>query len=42
MVTERLTALGWQVLTVWECDTRDVMALDALAWEVLAAQTTPR
>jgi DNA mismatch endonuclease (patch repair protein) len=41
-VTERLTALGWQVLTIWECEVRDEMALDALAWAVLAAPDMPR
>jgi DNA mismatch endonuclease, patch repair protein len=41
-VTERLTALGWQVLTIWECEVRDEMALDALAWAVLAAPAMPR
>lgn len=41
-VTERLAALGWQVLTIWECEARDEMTLDALAWEVLAAPATPR
>lgn len=41
-VTERLTALGWQVLTIWECEAREEMKLDALAWEVLAAPATPR
>lgn len=37
VVLEKLTALGWQVLTIWECQTKDEVELDALAWAVLAA-----
>lgn len=32
----KLTALGWQVFTVWECETRNELDLDHLAWAVLA------
>lgn len=41
-VAERLTSLGWKVLTIWECEARDEMALDALAWAVLAVPAMPR
>ena len=39
---DRLTALGWQVFTIWECQTKDELALDALAWAVLAIQPIVR
>ncbi len=32
----RLKELGWQVMTVWECQSRTELALDSLAWAVLA------
>ena len=35
-VSHRLTALGWQELVIWECETRNPEALDALAWAILA------
>jgi DNA mismatch endonuclease (patch repair protein) len=31
-----LNELGWQPLVIWECETRDVHALDRLVWLVLA------
>lgn len=40
-VADRLTSLGWQVMTIWECETRDELALDALAWAVLAVPVSP-
>lgn len=37
-VVDRLTVLGWQVFTIWECQTKEEMELDALARSVLAVQ----
>lgn len=31
-----LTAMGWQVLTIWECETRDPLLLDQLFWRIRA------
>lgn len=42
LVVEKLTALGWQVITIWECQTRDELSLDALAWTILAVQPGKR
>jgi DNA mismatch endonuclease, patch repair protein len=36
-VTAQLQDLGWTVLTIWECETRDVEALDRLVWQIRAA-----
>ena len=41
-VVDRLTALGWQVFTIWECQTKDELELDALACKVLAAPAGKR
>lgn len=30
-----LVAMGWQVLTIWECETRDPLVLDQLFWKIL-------
>lgn len=38
LVVDKLTALGWQVITIWECQTRNELELDALAWFILATQ----
>lgn len=38
LVVEKLTAHGWQVITIWECQMRDEFSLDALAWTILAVQ----
>jgi DNA mismatch endonuclease, patch repair protein len=35
---ERLTAGGWRVLVVWECQTRDAEALKALLLDFFAPQ----
>jgi DNA mismatch endonuclease (patch repair protein) len=35
-VVTRLQGLGWSVLTIWECETRDVEALDRLVWHIHA------
>lgn len=35
-VSERLKQAGWRVITIWECETRDEMALDQLFWRILA------
>lgn len=32
-----LSAMGWQVLTIWECETRDPLALDQLFWRIHSA-----
>lgn len=37
-VVERLTVLGWQVFTIWECRIKEEMELDSLARSVLAVQ----
>lgn len=37
-VVDRLTILGWQVFTIWECQTKEEMELDILARSVLAVQ----
>lgn len=34
-----LMAMGWQVLTIWECEARDPLVLDQLFWQILV--TTP-
>lgn len=31
-----LTASGWRVFTVWECESRDELALDRLFWKIVA------
>ena len=31
-----LVAMGWSVFTIWECETRDELSIDRLAWSVLA------
>jgi DNA mismatch endonuclease, patch repair protein len=33
---EALEATGWTVLVVWECETKDLVALNALAQKILA------
>lgn len=35
-VTARLHELGWTVLTIWECESRDTECLDQLTWHILA------
>lgn len=35
---ERLAALGWTVHVIWECETRDELALDRLFWRIIAGQ----
>ena len=34
--TAALAALGWQVLTIWECEARDPLVLDQLFWKILS------
>lgn len=34
----QLEALGWRVLVIWECETRDVLSLDSLYWRILAGE----
>ena len=31
-----LTASGWRVFTVWECESIDELALDRLFWQIVA------
>lgn len=31
----KLAELGWRVLTIWECQTVDELALDGLTWQIL-------
>jgi len=33
---DRLRALGWQPMVIWECQTSDAEALDSLVWQILA------
>ena len=40
-VVERLRSLGWQAFTIWECETRDELTLDALAWTILTVPALP-
>lgn len=38
LAVDKLTSLGWQIFTIWECQTKDELELDALAWAVLSVQ----
>lgn len=41
-VSERLIQAGWRVFTIWECETRDEIALDQLFWRIVAGgRATP-
>jgi DNA mismatch endonuclease (patch repair protein) len=31
-----LEAMGWTPITIWECSTRDEIALDSLFWQIVA------
>ncbi len=42
LVADRLKAIGWQVITVWECQTKEKSELDALARAILAILPVPR
>lgn len=33
---EQLTAMGWRVITIWECETQDPVLLDQLFWKIAA------
>lgn len=36
---EELTALGWRVITVWECETRELVVLaERLLWDLTSSQ----
>jgi DNA mismatch endonuclease (patch repair protein) len=35
-VAELLRSMGWRVLVVWECETRDERALDRLFWRIVS------
>jgi DNA mismatch endonuclease, patch repair protein len=35
-IEARLIALGWHVLTVWECQLQDELALEAIFWNIVA------
>lgn len=37
-----LKEMGWQVLTVWECETRDPLAVDQLFWQTVAGHPVSR
>lgn len=41
-VVEKLNALGWQIFTIWECQTKEESELHALARAILAIQPVPR
>ena len=34
---EQLTAMGWTVLTIWECEASDPLQVDQLFWQIVAA-----
>jgi DNA mismatch endonuclease (patch repair protein) len=34
--SELLEAMGWRLLVIWECETRDVNQLDLLFWRVVS------
>lgn len=36
---EQLTAMGWTVITIWECETQDPLLLDQLFWKI--AESSP-
>ena len=39
--TERaLGEMGWEVITIWECETRDPLALDSLFWKIAYIKTS--
>jgi DNA mismatch endonuclease (patch repair protein) len=40
-VTDQLHDMGWTVLTIWECETREIEALDRLVWCIHAANRLP-
>jgi DNA mismatch endonuclease (patch repair protein) len=33
----KLAGKGWNVVTIWECETRSITSLDELFWQVVAA-----
>ncbi|QKL03920.1 DNA mismatch endonuclease Vsr [Pseudomonas sp. NY5710] len=39
---EQLRELGWRVVVVWECETKDVMSLDARLRKVFLADPAPQ
>jgi DNA mismatch endonuclease (patch repair protein) len=39
---DRLTALGWRVFTIWECETKDESELEVLARAILAIKPVVR
>lgn len=36
---DALEALGWQVLTAWECEVQDPLVLDQLFWKIVSGKT---
>jgi DNA mismatch endonuclease (patch repair protein) len=38
-VAAELAALGWNVLTLWECEMRDPENLDELFWRIVSADS---
>lgn len=39
---DRLIALGWQVLTIWECETKAEVALEAITQAILTTPPTAK
>lgn len=37
-VREMLEHSGWRVIVIWECETRDVEALDFLFWSIVSGE----
>jgi DNA mismatch endonuclease (patch repair protein) len=33
----KLSEMGWNVVTIWECETRSITRLDELFWQIVAA-----
>lgn len=42
LAVDGLETLGWRVFTIWECQTKDELTLDALAWSILAVEQVAR
>jgi DNA mismatch endonuclease (patch repair protein) len=40
-VESLLATMGWTCITCWECQTNDPIALDEIAWRILAATAGP-
>lgn len=41
-VAADIAELGWKVIIIWECETRDELALDHLCWHILSRDPAPQ